>query len=106
MTTSEEEKELEQVVLTRLLRLNATIQGIVLGLLSGSIIFIATIWLVIKGGDLIGPNLGLLAQFFPGYSVTVVGSFIGFFYGFIFGFILGYLVARLYNWILDKRDGK
>jgi len=106
MTTNEEEKELEQVVLTRLLRLNATIQGIAFGLLTGLIIFVATIWLVIKGGAIVGPNLGLLEQFFPGYSVTVFGSFVGFIYGFIFGFILGYLVAVLYNWILDKRDGK
>lgn len=102
---SEEEKHLEEVVLTRLLRLNATVHGIVFGLVAGLIIFIATNWLVLKGGPVIGPNLSLLGQFFIGYQVSFIGSLIGFGYGFVSGFVVGYLIARLYNWILDLREG-
>ena len=29
--------------------------------------------------DTVGPHLGLLNHYFPGYEVTVLGSFIGFF---------------------------
>lgn len=100
-----EEDDLEKIVQTRLLRLNASIHGIVFGLIAGSLIFVATIWLVIKGGPVVGPNLALLNQFFIGYRVTVLGSFIGFGYGFLTGFIVGFFIATVYNWILDLRGG-
>lgn len=103
---SDEEKTLEQVVLTRLMRLNATVQGIVTGLVLGTGVFIATNWLVMKGGDVVGPHLGLLGQFFIGYEVTFAGSLIGFAYGFVGGFVVGYVVARIYNWVVDLRHGK
>jgi hypothetical protein len=101
---TEDEKTLEKVVLTRLLRLNATIQGVVSGIVVGLGIFVATNWLVLKGGDVVGPHLGLLGQFFIGYEVTFSGSLIGFMYGFVTGFIVGYGVARIYNGIVDLRD--
>ena len=102
---SGDDKELEKIVQTRLLRLNATIHGIVLGLIAGSLLFTATIWLVIKGGPVVGPNLALLNQFFIGYRVTLFGSFIGFGYGFLTGFIVGFFIATVYNRILDLRGG-
>ena len=107
----EDRKELEKVVLTRLMRLNATIYGIVAGLAGGVAVFVATNWLVLKGGPIgpdgepvIGPHLWLLGQYFIGYSVTFVGSFIGLAYGFVCGFIVGYAVARIYNWIIDLKE--
>jgi hypothetical protein len=100
----EHEKELEEVVLTRLLRLNATVQGVVTGLVAGFVVFIATNWLVLKGGRVVGPHLSLLGQYFIGYEVTFVGSLIGFVYAFVCGFAGGYLVARMYNWIVDLRE--
>jgi len=102
---SEDNKDLEKIIHTRLLRLNATVHGIVFGLVVGLVIFVATLWLVIKGGPIVGPNLSLLNQFFLGYNVSVLGSFIGFGYGFLTGFILGFFVASVYNWILDLRSG-
>jgi len=94
----------EAVVLTRLLRLNATIQGVVTGFLIGIAVFLATNWLVLKGGKVIGPHLALLGQFFIGYRVTFVGSLIGFAYGFCAGFVIGYGIARMYNWLVDLRE--
>jgi hypothetical protein len=100
-----EDKELERIILTRLVRLNAKIQGLVVGLAAGFLIFIATNWLVLKGGRLVGPHLGLLGQFFIGYRVTFLGSLIGFAYAFVCGFMVGYAVAWLYNRIVDLREG-
>lgn len=100
----EENKEsIKSVVLTQVLRLNATVHGVVFGFVLGLIIFIATNWLVIKGGTVVGPNLTLLNQFFIGYSVTFLGSLIGFLYGFLTGFLVGFFIATLYNWIVDLR---
>jgi hypothetical protein len=101
---SDEEKAFEEVVLTRFMRMNAVINGIVFGLAIGFLIFFATIWLVIKGGPVVGPTLSLLGQFFIGYQVTFLGSLIGFIYGFLIGFIVGFSLATLYNWILDLRE--
>jgi hypothetical protein len=60
------ERKLEDVVLTRVLRLNATIQELVMGLMLGLAIFVATNWLVLKGGPVVGPHLSLMSQFFLG----------------------------------------
>ena len=101
---TDEEKALEEVILTRLMRLNASIYGLVFGLVTGLLIFIATIWLLLKGGPVIGPNLSLLGQFFIGYQVTWGGAFIGLIYGFIVGFLIGFAIATIYNWTLDIRQ--
>ncbi len=95
---------LEAVVLTRLLRLNATVHGLVAGLVTGLGLFIATNWLILKGGEVVGPHLALLGQFFIGYRVTFVGSLIGFAYAFVGGFVAAYVIARLYNWLVDFRE--
>ncbi len=68
-----------------------------IGSVAGMLMLIATLWLVIKGGDVIGPNLQLLGQYFIGYTVTVKGAFIGTAYSFIWGFLLGWLFAYLRN---------
>jgi hypothetical protein len=90
--------------MTRVMRLNATLHGLTTGLALGLLIFIATIWLLIKGGEEIGPHLALLGQFFIGYRVTFAGSFIGLAYGFAAGFVIGFAVASIYNWSLRWRE--
>ena len=101
-----EKQALERMVLTRALRLNATVQGIVTGMVAGLGVFVATNWLVLKGGPVVGPHLALLGQFFIGYHVTFLGSLIGFVYGFVGGYIVGYAVGRVYNWAVDRREHK
>lgn len=98
------DKEFERVILSRLLILNAKVYGLVLGLVAGLGIFIATNWLVLKGGRTIGPHLGLLNQFFIGYRVTFLGSLIGFAYAFACGFVVGYSIAWIYNYVAERRQ--
>lgn len=100
----EDNNAIERLVLIELLRLNGVILGLILGLLFGFGIFIATIFLVLKGGDVVGPHLALLGQFFIGYQVTFGGSIVGFFYGLLSGFVIGYIVATLYNWMASIRE--
>jgi hypothetical protein len=45
----------------------------------------------------VGPNLALLGQFFPGYRVTLGGSFLGLAYGSLAGFLAGETLARMTN---------
>jgi hypothetical protein len=96
-------KDLDALVRVRMLRLNATIQGVAAGTILGLGLFVATNWLLLKGGPVVGPNLALLNQFFIGYRVSFVGSLIGLAYGFVLGFVIGYVVARIYNRLVDVR---
>jgi len=74
--------------------------GTAVGLAAGLIISLATFWLVIKGGPVVGPRLSLLAQYYPGYTVTLTGSLVGFLYGFATGFSCGWIFALLRNFLL------
>ena len=73
--------------------------GAAAGVLIGAALFLATLFLVIKGGSHPGQNLQLLGQYFPGYKVSVSGSFLGLLYGGMSGFVFGYLFAMLTNLI-------
>jgi hypothetical protein len=80
-----------------LMRLNARAWGISAGMLLGGGLFLATIFLVIRGGPNVGQHLALLGVFFPGYSVTWLGAFIGFIYAFVLGYGLGRVIGSVYN---------
>jgi protoporphyrinogen oxidase len=71
--------------------------GLATGAVAGLALLAATLWLVIKGGPVVGPNLQLLAQYFYGYTVTFPGAFIGFAYAGATGFAAGWLFALLRN---------
>jgi protoporphyrinogen oxidase len=79
------------------LKLDGLAFGLSLGTFAGLFLFLATLVLVLKGGDSVGPRLELLSQYFPGYSVTALGSLVGLFYGFITGFTGGWGFAFLRN---------
>ena len=101
----------EEKLLSAVLKLNTRMLGLTLGILTGIVIFIATNWLVIKGGHMtpdgkyvVGPHLQLLSQFFIGYRVSFWGSIIGFIYGFAVGSICGTFIGWIYNKITDLRN--
>ena len=71
--------------------------GLSTGAMAGLLLFLATLFLALKGGDVMGPNLQLLQQYFPWYSVTLSGSLLGLGYGFLSGFIGGWGFAFLRN---------
>jgi hypothetical protein len=94
----------EERLFSGVLWLNTKILGLSLGLLCGLVIFIATNWLVIKGGKVVGPHLQLLSQYFIGYRVSFFGSLIGFAYGFAVGTFSGSLIGWIYNRITTFRN--
>jgi protoporphyrinogen oxidase len=96
----ESTREIAEVVKETLARAFPKLDGVAFGLstgiLCGAVLFLATLTLVLKGGDVVGPRLQLLNEYFPGYSVTAGGSFLGLGYGFVTGVIggLGFAVLR------------
>jgi len=67
-----------------------------IGSVCGLVTFLATIWLVMKGGAA-RLYFQLLNQYFFGYTVTLKGAFIGMAYSFSWGFLSGWLFAYLRN---------
>ena len=100
----ERAEELAEVVRETLARgfpkLDGVALGVSMGLLSGFIICLATLVLILKGGDVVGPRLSLMNEYFPGYSVTPGGSLLGLFYGFVAGLLGGWAFAFLRNGFL------
>jgi hypothetical protein len=94
----------EERLFSGVLLLNAKVVGLTLGVIFGLGIFVATNWLVIKGGERVGPHLILLSQYFIGYKVTFWGSLIGAAYGFALGTICGALMGWIYNKIAIFRQ--
>jgi hypothetical protein len=68
--------------------------ALALGILLGAVVFLATIYVMLKGG---GNTLILLQQFFWGYGISFGGAILGLIYGFVYGFIFGWIIVLLYN---------
>jgi hypothetical protein len=97
MTKTRSADREEQLIRKAVLHLNGHILGFIFGVVGALSIFVATNWLVLKGGEIVGPHLGLLSQFFIGYSVTFTGSFIGAAYAFVLGYLSGLFIGWIYN---------
>lgn len=95
--------EEEELILSAVAKLRAGIMAIVCGMFGGAGMFVATAWLVIRGGDNIGQHLGLLRNYLPGYSVSWIGAFLGLLYGALIGAALGWMTAWIYNRVAEIR---
>lgn len=102
--TREHDRETEWALINHAVaRLRAWVMAVVFGLTSGTGLFVATAWLVIRGGPQVGQTLGLLRHYFPGYSVSWPGAFLGFFYAAAVGAVVGWTIAFIYNQIVARR---
>lgn len=101
MPTASKPPATDRIIIETFAKLDRTALGFAVGTICGLGVFAATIFLIIKGGEVVGPNLALLGQFFFGYKVTVAGALIGLVYGFIGGFVLGWLIGFLRNLLIS-----
>lgn len=76
--------------------------GIALGAVCGIGLFLATAILVVRDDPNRGAHLALLRIYFPGYSVSWVGSVIGFVYAFVVGYAAGRTMAIVYNRVIQE----
>lgn len=96
----------EELIKHAVVRLNGNVLGFVIGAVFAMAIFVATNFLVLKGGEVVGPHLQLLDQFYWGYSVTFLGSFVGAAYAFATGYVVGLFIGWIYNGVLLLKSHK
>lgn len=90
----------DRLVKAAFARLDVVALGVALGALAGLSLWLATVYLLLKGappGGHIGPHLGLLANFLPFYSVSWSGGIVGAAEAFAIGLATGALLAMAWN---------
>ena len=100
----------EELIEAAFAKLDPLALGVAVGIVIGLSLFIATVALLLKGGEVVGPTLALLNNVLFSFSVTWSGAFIGLAEGTLGGFAVGYLFASLrnvgidaYAWLLQRR---
>jgi hypothetical protein len=81
--------------------------GMAVGLTWGGGLALLTLFHVV-GRPSPAPEIGLLAQYYYGYTVSWTGVLVGLFWGFVSGFVTGWFVAFVRNftmatWLLFVR---
>ena len=71
--------------------------GVAVAAVAAAVLSLASLFLMWKGGPVIGPNLRLLAQYLPGYEASPRGALLGLLYGLVGGFVLGWTFAVTRN---------
>lgn len=71
--------------------------GVGAAVLGALTLSLATLVLVLRGGERVGATLGLLSNYLPGYSVTPGGVLVGLLYGILIGFPVGWAFAAMRN---------
>jgi hypothetical protein len=77
------------------MKLNVKALALSSGIVWGATVFLATLWLLIRGHE--GTLISRLDHFYLGYSFSYPGAFVGLVWGFIDGVIGGAVFAWLYN---------
>jgi hypothetical protein len=88
----------DELIAAAFARLDPLAMGISVGAVVGLGLFLAMALFLLKEGEQVGPMLGLLWNYLPGFSLTWAGAFVGMADAGIFGFLLGYFSALLRNW--------
>ena len=106
MIVSSEKARMEETeVLARTVaKLRAGVMAVVFGMVGGAGIFLATVWLLVRGGEDVGRHLELLNNYLLGYSVTWCGAIVGLAWGLLIGAVVGWLIAWIYNIVAGRRE--
>jgi len=89
--------DVDEIFARAFMKLDPIALGTAVGIVSGMILFGFTLFVLINQSSPIARYFWLLGQYFPGYTVTGVGSGFGLIYGFLVGFGVGWGIAFLRN---------
>ena len=93
--------EMERLLLmSAFARMDGVAMAVAMAVVFALGLFLATAVLLIKGappGIAVGPHLGSLSTFLPGFSMTWLGAALGAFYAAVIGAVIGYVLSVLWN---------
>jgi hypothetical protein len=98
------EFELEETLRSVFARYDVTALGVATGAVLGLTLFAATAFLLVRGGEVIGPNLSLLGHYLYGYQVTWPGALVGLVEGALGGFAFGCFLAYHINVVVGWHE--
>ncbi|NQX89106.1 MAG: hypothetical protein HRT77_10635 [Halioglobus sp.] len=102
-STNHQSQGVNLKLLNAAIKFNSLMLGLTAGTLAAVVIYIATHMSMAKWGDASGNYLGLLAIFFPGYSVSSGGAWVGAFWAFVYFGTCSSLSYRLYGRVVGTR---
>jgi protoporphyrinogen oxidase len=92
----------EELIRSVFARYDPVALGGSIGVILGLGVFLATVVLLLRGGEPVGPTLSLLGNYLLGYYVSWGGAFLGLleagFAGFGFGFLLAKTINAVVGW--------
>ena len=91
------DREFAKEVAQAFARYDTVALGVAVGSVAGLVLFLATLALLLRGGQVFSPMLSLIGNYLIGYHVTWTGAVLGLAEGFVGGFLFGYLIARAIN---------
>ncbi len=97
---ADEEVVSNEIIIKVFKRMDKLGFAMAIGIVSALSVFLATLFLFIKGSAVVDPDLQLLGEYFIGYTISLKGAFIGMGYSFFWGFLFGWLFAYLRNLFL------
>jgi protoporphyrinogen oxidase len=97
----EEDMVLADILTAAFAKLDPMALGLAAGIVCGLGLFFATVALLLKGGDTVGPRLALLGHYLIGYRVTWIGAIVGLVEAAIVGYFMGCVSAWLHNTFIN-----
>ncbi len=91
------EADVEELLADAFARYDPVAMGSAVGSVAGLGLALATAALLLRGGDVVGPNLSLLGNYLFGFTVSWSGLAVGLVEGAVGGFAGGYALARIIN---------
>ncbi len=91
------EQEYARLVAQAFARFDPVALGTAIGSVTGVGLFLATAALLLRGGEVVGPTLSLLANYIVGFQVSWTGALVGLVEASAGGFGFGWLLAKLIN---------
>ena len=78
--------------------------GGAVGIVAATGLLLATAALLLRGGEVVGPNLSLLGHYLFGFDASWRGAAMGTAEAGVGGFALGFLLGRSINWLVDRHE--
>ena len=91
------EEDIEDLIDVVFAKIHNVSLGLSLGIVCGTLLAALTLFFTFRSDFGLASYMGLLNNYFPGYTVSVQGSLIGLVYGFVSGFMIGWLLAIIRN---------